>query len=57
MGGGLDYEQCIARHDGQWATGAMMGYGPAPGLGGGMMGPGWRHANGTYGMVFTFTTA
>ncbi len=24
---------------------------------GGMMGPGWRAANGTYGMVFTFTTA
>ena len=63
MGGGLDYEQCMAQHDGQWATSAMMGHGPGPGMGGGMMGdssmmgPGWRHANGSYGMVFTFTTA
>jgi hypothetical protein len=60
-GARLDYEQCIAQHHGQWATGAMMGYGPGPG--GGMMGDssmagsGWRHDNGTYGMVFTFTTA
>jgi hypothetical protein len=23
----------------------------------GMMGSGWQHANGTYGMVFSFTTA
>jgi hypothetical protein len=59
----LDYDQCIAQHDGQWATGAMMGYGPGPRMGGGMMGdstmmaPEWRHANGTYGTVFTFTTA
>ena len=65
MGGGLDYEQCIAQHDGQWATAAMMGHGPGtgPGMDGGMMGdsstmgPGWRHANGSYGMAFTFTTA
>jgi hypothetical protein len=35
---------------GQWATG--------PGMpGGGMMGGGWRHENGSYGMTFTFTTA
>ena len=27
------------------------------GMGWGMMGNGWRHANGSYGMVFTFTTA
>ena len=26
------------------------------GMGWGMMGNGWRHANGSYGMVFTFTT-
>ena len=62
-GGGLDYQQCIAQHDGQWATAAMMGHGPGLGMGGGMMGdstmmgPGWRHANGSYGMMFTFTTA
>jgi hypothetical protein len=61
MGGGIDYEHCLAEHGGEWATDAMLGHGP--GMGGGMMGdatmmgPGWRHANGTYGMVFTFTTA
>lgn len=50
------------RHDmgGEWATrqmvedrmmgGRMMG-------GDDMMGPGWQHANGTFGMLFTFTTA
>jgi hypothetical protein len=35
---------------GQWATGQMMGGGN------GMMGSGWQHSNGTYGMVFGFTT-
>lgn len=35
---------------GQWATGGMMG-GQT-----GMMGTGWMHANGSYGMVFEFTT-
>ncbi len=35
---------------GQWATGGMMG-GQT-----GMMGTGWQHANGSYGMVFEFTT-
>ena len=29
----------------------------AGGMGWGMMGGGWRNANGSYGMVFTFTTA
>jgi hypothetical protein len=66
LGGGLcDARQRavdLTRHGlhlgGQWATGATMGYG------GGMtngspphLGDGWRHANGSYGMVFTFTTA
>ncbi len=41
---------------GQWVTGGMMG-----GMGSvssSMMGYGWRHpGNGTYGMIFTFTTA
>ena len=36
---------------GQWASGTMMGSNT------GMMGPGWQHANGTYGMIFTFTTS
>ena len=35
---------------GQWATGGMMG-GQT-----GMMGTGWMHANGSFGMVFEFTT-
>jgi hypothetical protein len=44
-----------AHMGGEWATGAMM-------AGGGMMGTrhmgdGWRHENGSYGMVFSFTTA
>lgn len=40
---------------GVWATGAMMGGGGM--MGGGMMGQGWMGPNGTYGMVFSFTTA
>ncbi len=35
---------------GQWATGGMMG-GQS-----GMMGTGWMHSNGSYGMAFEFTT-
>lgn len=35
---------------GQWVTGGMMG-GQT-----GMMGTGWMHANGSYGMAFEFTT-
>jgi hypothetical protein len=35
---------------GRWATGGMMG-GQT-----GMMGSGWMHSNGSYGMVFGFTT-
>ena len=50
------------RHDmgGEWATRQMM---QDRMMGGGMMGgddmmgPGWQHANGTFGMLFTFTTA
>jgi hypothetical protein len=57
MGGGMrdaigrpiNYEYCLS-HGGQWATQQMMG-------GQNMTGRGWRHQNGTYGMVFTFTTA
>ena len=36
--------------------GGMMGTGHA-GTAWGMMGGGWRHSNGAYGMAFTFTTA
>ena len=45
---------------GHWATDGMMGGGPGGGMGGGMGGhsdAGWRHPeNGTWGMVFSFTT-
>lgn len=42
---------------GQWATGGMMSGGMA-GMGGPHphMGGSWSHANGSYGMIFTFTT-
>lgn len=52
-GGFVDYGPCIGQYNGQWATRQMMGGGM---MGGNMMGTGWRHPNGTYGMVFTFTT-
>lgn len=54
-GGFVDYGPCAGAYNGQWATQEMMG-GDMMG-GGNMMGSGWRHPNGTYGMVFTFTTA
>ena len=47
---------------GDWATGSMMGSGQAGGMmgadGSGHMGEGWEHpSNGSYGMVFRFTTS
>jgi len=53
-GGFVDYGPCVQQEGGQWATREMMSGGM---MGGNMMGSGWRHPNGTYGMVFTFTTA
>jgi Big-like domain-containing protein len=51
----VDYESCVDRMGGVWATPAMMGRGvmgdPS------MMGQGWKGANGMYGMTFAFTTA
>ena len=41
---------------GQWITGGMM-TGNHGGMAWGMMGSGWRNANGSYGMMFSFTTA
>ncbi len=55
-GGFVDYGPCVGQYGGQWATQEMMGGGGRM-MGGGMMGTGWRHPNGTYGMVFSFTTA
>ena len=62
MGGGMmgatgqriDFEAHGPAMGGQWATEQMTSGGM---MGGGPMGPGWRHANGTYGMVFMFRTA
>ena len=42
---------------GQWVMGGTMPGIHGGGMGWGMMGNGWRHANGSYGMTFTFTTA
>ena len=56
--GGLavDYATNGPGMGGQWImSGAMTG--THGGMGWGMMGSGWRNANGSYGMIFTFTTA
>ncbi len=63
MGGGLmsragsviDYSPALAM-GGRWIMGGMM-TGSHGGMGWGMMTGDWRNANGSYGMVFTFTTA
>ena len=52
-GGFVDFEHCVAQHGGAWATGSMM----TGGRMNDMMGAGWRHPNGSFGMTFTFTTA
>ena len=49
-GQGVGFGDHGSHMGGQWANGNMMGGA------GDMMGAGWRHANGTYGMEFTFTT-
>ena len=64
MGGGITdangrpagYDAYGPMMGGQWLTGGMMTASHG-GMGWGMMGANWRHANGSYGMVFTFTTA
>lgn len=55
----IDMQHHAAHMGGQWATGGMMqGGGGMMGTGGGShMGAGWQHANGSYGMLFAFTTA
>ncbi len=52
----IDFDYYGPDMGGQWIMGGMMGRGHA-GQGWGMMGPGWRGPNGSYGMVFPFTTA
>jgi hypothetical protein len=54
-GAAVDYTAGLGM-GGQWIMGGMM-TGTHGGMGWGMMGGGWRNANGSYGMVFTFTTA
>lgn len=51
----LDYALHGPAMGGQWLMGGMMGaaHGGQPWS---MMGPGWRHANGSYGMQFSFST-
>jgi hypothetical protein len=64
LGGGMmsaggvavDYTTYGPAMGGQWIMGGMM-TSTHGGMGWGMMGNGWRNANGSYGMVFTFTTA
>jgi Bacterial Ig-like domain len=55
----LDYNQFGPAMGGQWITGGMGGMMAGSHAGGpwGMMSPGWRNANGSYGMAFSFTTA
>jgi hypothetical protein len=63
LGGGMmsasgvavDYTTYGPAMGGQWIMGGMM-TGTHGGMGWGMMGSGWRNANGSYGMVFPFTT-
>ena len=52
----LDYTTYGPGMGGQWIMGGMMTSSHG-GMGWGMMGNGWRNANGSYGMVFSFTTA
>ncbi len=51
----IDYTTYGPAMGGQSIMGSMM-TGSHGGMGWGMMGGGWRNANGSYGMVFTFTT-
>lgn len=56
----IDLAQCT-KIGGQYVSGGMMGSGGTGMMGGswgpGMMGAGWQASDGTFGMLFTFTTA
>lgn len=58
-GNHINYEEHGMNMGGNWVTEQMLGDFGTGMMGGtgSMMGPGWQHHNGTYGMVFTFTTA
>lgn len=55
-GHAIDYDYYAPGMGGRWIMGGMMGRNHA-GQAWGMMGPGWRGPNGSYGMEFPFTTA
>jgi hypothetical protein len=59
-GKAIDLSQCT-KLGGQYVTGGMMGSAAGGMMNGswgpGMMGAGWKASDGTYGMLFTFTTA
>jgi len=55
-GTAVDYTTYGPGMGGQWIMGGMM-TGTHGGMAWGMMGNGWQNANGSYGMVFSFTTA
>jgi methionine-rich copper-binding protein CopC len=62
-GHAIGFGQHGSHMGGEWTGGGMMGGGGMTGSGGmmstgsGHMGSGWQHANGSHGMVFSFTTA
>lgn len=59
----IDWQIHGSHMGGEWANDAMMGSGMGGGMGmggavgAGHMGSGWEHPNGSYGMIFAFTTA
>jgi hypothetical protein len=65
IGGGIqdatgrtcDLDGAAQQFGGHWATEGMMAGGMMGGARRNMTGPGWQHPNGSFGMLFTFTTA
>jgi len=55
-GAAIDYATYGPGIGGQWIMGGAT-MGSHGGMGWGTMGSGWRHANGSYGIALTFTTA
>lgn len=54
-GARLNYDHCAGQHGGRWLGASMMGSSMMGGRSSMMRG--WRHASGTLGMAFLFTTA
>jgi hypothetical protein len=55
----VNFERQGFQLGGEWCTGERLGMGPMGPMGphAHLNDPGWQHPNGTYGMLFTFTTA